>query len=1237
MNRRSHEQGIALITTLIMLSVVTLMAVTFLAVSRRERASVTTSSDRQDARAMADVALQRAEAEMVSRVLATGNLLSYEYLVSTNYQNPLGFFPGNTNIANVNFRYPDGSAVTGDDLLQVYRNLQVDPRAPVFITTNAFTGAQDFRFFLDFNRNGLYETNGIQIEIGTDGLSLGFTNFHVGDPEWIGVLRRPEQAHSGSNHFVGRYAFLVLPVGRSLDLNFIHNEGKRLGSAFDNGYFRNQGVGPWELNLAAFLRDLNTNAWNRYDYLTNLGVSSREIAFDNARTLLRERYRLGPADGTPSFNRLASVRALYPFFDSAGTAFLRDGIDGYADGPLQLGIGRPYDLSGTTFTILENDNPALSWPGAPNPSQYFDIQALFALRDTASVVQDRFTNRLISVSITNSTYDRHTFYRLLGQLGTDSVPANRDRIHLNYDNRLDFTPGLEGAIPGPLLGWHATNFIPWTTAGAFFTNAADRMLKALHPRPGIDMPAGSVQIAVTNIPIWPTNYYSPAVHRALQLAANIYDATTNRPSATGAPFLPTVFRPLFNADPAVPGGLRIADVAELGQTADEFWTEVTIPGRDRRFAGYPLILGAKKGHPNFNEFELQTVVVAGRKIELAKRSPTSLPVFTNQLYTLAISNVFGIEFWNSYRDPYPRELELRVRLESAIVLSNEFAAIRTWTNIINHSSVIPANTWEGEQFRIPVSTNLVFLPPSVYRRDGLLISVTNALGLNVFETAAGFPIPTWRLNVTNRVVAALIDRSIAGGRFVDFVDLNNLTSHIDISRELFGQQNLAGETSLVGSFWVTNRVQGIPEGIRNQVQASLGQINVPNWHSASAEPLQGNDKLKAIERFRQFVGLSSPTAPPSPTLRMQAPFSPAIKLLHQKSWQANDPLVNRTVWDLEDPARTNLIERLPPLFVIDAERSNIGKINQRYRPWQRGLYSSGDATDFDPSLKDPQIRSSDDWDFPTNALPTIGWLGRVHRGTPWQTVYLKSLPPDPAAAAGTARQWYRWSGHPIWRWPGDLIPLGTHPTNDWRILDLFTTAFDDNASRGLLSVNQSGLAAWSAVFSGVPILTNQVAGTNVSPHIIEPNTPELRAVVDGINFARSLRPAARFNTLGEVLSAPELTLASPYLRMDPSQNGIPADAVVERIPQMTLGLLRTDEPRFVVLAYGQSLRPAPASVVTDFGPYFQMPTNYSITGEYVTKTLMRLEQVFEPDPVTGMGRFRIRAVKESYNEVPPIE
>jgi hypothetical protein len=1248
MKRRTHQQGIALITTLIMLSVVTLMAVAFLAVSRRERAVVATATDRATAKAMAEAALQRAEAEVVARALSTSNMLAADLLVSTTYNNPDGFVPGNTNVANVSYHYASGAPLTGNDLLAMYRNLQIDPRAPVFVVTNEVTGEQEFRYYLDYNRNGLIETNGVQVEIDDFGRSLGITNFHIGDPEWIGVLRRPDQPHSGSNLFIGRYLYMVLPVGKSLDLNYIHNQSKRPVPFTADGYMRNQGLGSWELNLAAFLRDLNTNAWNGYFYNTNFGAQSTGIAFNNALTILRYRYRLSPTDLAPSYFNLTSYFGMY----GLGPANISraDGIDIYGNGPIQWETERPYTGATPPYTILDNDEPTDPWSGADNPSQYFDLQELFSIREPTVLDVDQFTNRLVSISTNLSTYNRHTFYRLLAQLGTDSVPANRGRIHLNYDNRLDFDetliannvqPGILPTSPNvrPGFYYHATNFVRWTP-GAFITNAADKILKALHPPgDGVAIP----QIAITNIPVWPTNYYSPAVHRAIQVAANIFDATTNRPSA--APHVPTVMRPVFQDTGAE---VRIVGFEDVTDNWLSVWNvdyrDIDEGGVARPTVspynmvyGVPAIIGAKKGYPNFNEFELQTVVVAGRKLEIGKRSPSASPSFTNQLYTLSISNVLGVEFWNSYETDFPRELELRVVVDTRIFLSNETRVVRWYTNSFSVATNIPAGSWTGRRFEIPIYTNITFLPQSAYRlADGSFTFIgTNTAALNLFEPAQGFPIPVWRLSVTNRLRAALVDKGAVPGedRLVDYVNLDNLNSYIDITSELFGQRNDAGLTSLTGSFWVTNRTDGVPDGIHNQIQASLGAINVANWNSVSSEPMQGLDREKSIQRFRQFMGYEGVPSPPSPTLRMQAPFSPGIKLLHTATWQVNDPLVNDYYWDLVDPTRTNNIERLPPLFDDSRERSNLGKVNQRYRPWGESGGSSSPtarAEAINVALKDPQIRKSDDWNFPTNMFPTIGWLGKVHRGTPWQTMYMKSAETNP-------QEWQLWSGHPEWRWPNNVIPRSAEPTTDWLIFDLFTTAVNDNAARGLLGVNQEGLAAWSAVLSGVPVLTNDVVSTNVVAGIIEPNTPELRTIVNGINAARLTRPFQKFRYMGEVLSTPELSIASPYFRVAIDPDGFPADAVVERIPQMILSLLKPDDPRFVVLAYGQSLAPAPASRVTDLGPFFQMPTNYIITGEYVTKTFMRLERTVERDPGTGDPVIRVRAVKENYNEVPPTE
>jgi hypothetical protein len=105
---------------------------------------------------------------------------------------------------------------------------------------------------------------------------------------------------------------------------------------------------------------------------------------------------------------------------------------------------------------------------------------------------------------------------------------------------------------------------------AFFTNAAIRLLVSAGYTVGAPTSTSNLLIATSesgvlvtklHIPIWPANFYTPSVHRLFQLAANVYDATTNRvdlnPSAAAPyPYLPTVFRPLFYEGPRDQAGQR---------------------------------------------------------------------------------------------------------------------------------------------------------------------------------------------------------------------------------------------------------------------------------------------------------------------------------------------------------------------------------------------------------------------------------------------------------------------------------------------------------------------------------------------------------------------------------------------------------------------------------------------------------------------------------------------------------
>jgi hypothetical protein len=308
-------------------------------------------------------------------MLSLQNDQVYGMIVSTNYINRAGFntanIPTPDRYTNVNFDYQlNGNPLNNQTLqLQNLANLLYNPRPPVFMT-NRTAGVNEFRYYLDLNRNGRYDTNGFIPVINpnggfynTNGVEIGsiltgntISNSFVGDPEWIGVLERPEQPHSSSNKFIARYAYIVVPSGQTLDVNYIHNQTRNQPLGNDDGFFRNQGAGSWEINLAAFFTDLNTNIWHPtgapYEYLRPstppLNTPNRGVAFDDARALLSYRYAY-------NYNNLASVNGL--FGARGGNAFQIDFIDGYSDGSLMSGI----------LNTVEDDTPGTSWAGSDNP------------------------------------------------------------------------------------------------------------------------------------------------------------------------------------------------------------------------------------------------------------------------------------------------------------------------------------------------------------------------------------------------------------------------------------------------------------------------------------------------------------------------------------------------------------------------------------------------------------------------------------------------------------------------------------------------------------------------------------------------------------------------------------------------------------------------------------------------------------------------------------------------------
>jgi len=972
------------------------------------------------------------------------------------------------------------------------------------------------------------------------------------------------------------------------------------------------------------------------------------------------------------------------------------------------------------------------WAGSENTNRFFDLQDFFDRTKVGAATPISIVERLKAANASFDSYDRYTFYRLLAQLGTDS-PPDSGKMNLNYVN-ID-TNGV--VVPDM-----ATNFIAWTNAVHFFTNAAIRLLKDSFAQPltnilstnfsayltnglfSSNAPPGFNATVITNylanllddkghlkIQIYPTNFYTPSVHRLLQLAANMYDASSTN-------FFPSVFRPVF-FDAAAPGGPAIArsnfvfivDYQEV-KDANLLVNNTTFSTRFRDLAippdrpvlpfdmvyGVPAVIGAKKGFPNFNRFSVNRDIQVRRDLYVLKDG-SGRAFQTNQAYSLMISNILGVEGWNSYNAGYTGSVQVLAvgNLGYGLMNNSNQYVFNTLKNQYVNTLFTPpqGNTvvpnWPGSgtlvsggvprapqraSFSIPISvisSNNIYLTNTAYRTaQGDLVSMDPGLLDNHDE----FRVPTLRLNITNRLRFALVD--VAANRILDYVNLNEVEPTLDITdlctRNRTGVQECTfpigapiSDQQKVGSLvYCTNRVHNpqnpvdLTFGVQNQMFISRSGHNYTSdaiWRSCT--PLSTTQVDSESSQFNLWV---QSTDIRFANQRMRAPFTAVRTIHHYVSWQANDPLVHYTVRDLKEQLSspsTNMVKNAriemddssdnsPMKYFADPSQLTV---NKAYRPWGANGPDGGETvipTTTNILVKDPLVGRSDDWDLTTNKFPNIGWLGRIHRGTPWQTVYFKSSVVDKLGTWGGRDAGPAWVAHNITNWDGFgsilFDAIRTDPTNDYRAADLFTTAFNDNSSRGKLSINQTNLAAWSAVLSGVSVPTNIMAASNSAyTTFIEPagiynpsSKPPVVQILEGINTVRTNFPGGTFSRLGDILYVPQLSLSSPYLT-----NGNAAfmsDEVYERIPQQILGLLRGGEqPRYVVYAFGQALKPAERSIMNN-GPYFGLCTNYQVTAETTVRAVVRIDgsadpaQANNPDPAR---RYPLRAVVESYNVLGP--
>ena len=1041
------------------------------------------------------------------------------------------------------------------------------------------------------------------------------------------------------------------------------------------------------MNLAGLLWNLNLNNYPlpvSYNYVLattpNFGA-----AFDDAYSFLYFRYNA--RYGAPSY-----PLSLFSFFGALAPNFNLDGIDEYGTAPVAYYPPPPFTAP---------------WPGSYATNYFYNVQDVFNTNKTSRA----FVNRLLLAGSYSDSYDRYTFQRLLATIGTGSAPelqtfvygdvtttnpavqpptVLRPKVNINYDNSYQIANGLNTS-PAVLSPWANNPAGPL----AFFTNAAESLLRSQNFRVTNYLVAGVVpnqvfvptnisfiHFGLTNIPVYsslnPSIRYTEQLHRMLQVAANIYDAT--RPNAVplpGQPLpFPSVFRPLFYTtnyggtnqvlyivgytQVTTDGANRILNmlpapgVRNSGIGLKVPW-DTTIGINDNVW-GIPWVVGAVKGLPAFDRYVSGTSWMITRKLLFARKpvpgrtvsgvpytngNPSLPPVYTNQFFLASISNVFGVDALNAYAANITTNVQIIATNCVSIVLTNNsgsnpggFATvIGSWTNYTT-------NFWRGYGSQVNAAmtggmlailqTNAVPLPQSYFsefNRNFLPVSsdfsmpnfnlgqlqTTNGTFQSVDLSQTTWPVYNWTLTVTNLVMYALVNPTT--GQVYDFVNLGPFGTNLVLTNILNSGVPMAyvqpggGVGSGVGAssptYWVPTPVPGRPsQGVLNQINngMNLDQYFAAELKGQTTALINGSN---AIINSNLYFSCSNDV--------VATVFTGVTNTL-----LVNDPLVHYTVGDLT-----------PPL----ADSSLILTKNSRYEPWPTTSYTNYYRANM--TLKDPLIFQSDNWNFPTNKFPSVGWLGRVHRGTPWQTIFMKA-DVSPLVAPGLTLNEQTW----INSW---VSTLDTYPTNDYALLDLFTAAPNDNASRGLLSVNQTNSAPWYALLCGLLVNTNisypparpayptnlVLDPTTIAPlldgYVVITNDSNGNPVTNflaGINNVRDLEADQTFHSLGRVFQAPVLSISSPFL---PGPAGAFTDEEVEAIPQQVAGLLKVGQPQFVIYGYGQALKPKDIY----FGgqaSLFNLCTNYQITGEFLTRTVCHVVG----DPTAANVKIQV----DSFNIIP---
>jgi hypothetical protein len=739
----------------------------------------------------------------------------------------------------------------------------------------------------------------------------------------------------------------------------------------------------------------------------------------------------------------------------------------------------------------------------------------------------------------------------------------------------------------------------------FFTTVADKMLRS------------TFSFGVTNIPVYSNgvSVYTPSVQRLLQLSANIYEASTTN-------FYPAVFRPIFQSDnlgnifitgytnlssvsgPNTVSGSGDFQLAPPHDINDLLAFPANTPITDAtglvNVYGVPWIIGAKKSCPNFNEFSMQDVVKIARKLQVTRPNTNSPPNATNQLYVVSVTNSMGVEFWNSYTNSYSNQVQMVVNdnLTMQMALTNGtvlFADGLPLSRSALFNSQMSFNVWPSNAFLVPFATNFTILPDSAYFFP--FAQFYNVADNPPYQTTtpAFPPLPQILLEVTNHLQAFILDNN----HVIDYVHFSgpgstrNITSEFQNTNTAIGSGGTAAYyTNLVWSTALGN--DGLALGIATQIGISDGNIplNTIFWNDKPATILNAE-----IDGFFHFlnplytlpVGVADIF---STNLAVQAPYTPSVVTYEYDTYQANDPLVHYLKSDLTysgyDPNINSLLQTgvhpepatIPNFPVLP----DLGKVNARYQPWgvappngQIGVsLATYDENAYNLAFKDPLVKQSDNWDFPHGCRLPLTTLGQIHRGTPWQTVYLKASdilsevnPVNSILGNVGTTTWAIWTAN------SNIADAAlTAPINDRQLVGMLVPLMNTNAPEQLLSINDPSLTDWSAVFGGMVVLSNSTSFPQFQPptyslltiNAADPTTGQLATAINAMRmqFQNADGSVGTFENIGDILSTPQLTEQSPFLNTTNTtlggqqlEYGI-SDEAYEAIPAQLLPLLRPD-------------------------------------------------------------------------------